>query len=311
MSCHQTSRPSCIDVPLSSASPSRRTTSDVLDGRASARPPSSTARLERDRLAAPPAAVGGDDQLGLGVVDPAGQRLGGEARRRRPCAARRSGRRRASRSAARDHRHVDRDPVAGRDAQLQQGVGRLLDLALEIGVGDGPGVARLADPVVRDLVAEAALDVAIDAVVGDVELAADEPLGERRSHSRVVWKSSTQSMRSRARAAQNASGSASARSYRSAVAFAWAVNAGSGGKVRSSARRFSISGVDDGDGSMLTRGTLRSRDWPGHPTAGGPAGAAPDAMGNHPLRVRTPGSAADHDEGDRTPDRTPIARRAS
>ena len=47
-------------------------------------------------------------------------------------------------------------------------------------VGQGPGVARLADPVVGDLVAEAALDVPVDAVVGDVELAAAEPLGERQ-----------------------------------------------------------------------------------------------------------------------------------
>ena len=57
-----------------------------------------------------------------------------------------------------------RSPVA--DAELEQGVGGLLDLALEVGVGDRPGVARLADPVVGDLVAEAALDVAVDAVVG-------------------------------------------------------------------------------------------------------------------------------------------------
>ena len=42
--------------------------------------------------------------------------------------------------------------------------------------------------------------------------------------------------------AQNASGSASASAYSAAWALAWAVNAGSGGKVRPSARRFSISG---------------------------------------------------------------------
>ena len=42
------------------------------------------------------------------------------------------------------------------------------------------GVARLALPVVGDLVAAAGLDVAVEAVVGDVELAADEPLGERQ-----------------------------------------------------------------------------------------------------------------------------------
>ena len=79
-----------------------------------------------------------------------------------------------------DHRHVDRDPVAGRDAELLEGVGRLADLALEVAEGQRPGVAGLADPVVRDLVAETALDVAVDAVVADVELTADEPLGERQ-----------------------------------------------------------------------------------------------------------------------------------
>ena len=40
------------------------------------------------------------------------------------------------------------------------------------------GVARLALPVVGHLVAPAGLDVAVEAVVGHVELAADEPLGE-------------------------------------------------------------------------------------------------------------------------------------
>ena len=51
---------------------------------------------------------------------------------------------------------------------------------LQLGVGDGAGVARLALPVERDLVAVPVLDVPVDAVVGDVQLAADEPLGERR-----------------------------------------------------------------------------------------------------------------------------------
>ena len=136
-------------------------------------------RLERRRLAAPPAAVGGDDELGLGVVDPPGERLGREAaedhrvRRADPGAGEHRDRQ------LRDHRHVDRDPVARRHAELEERVGGLGDLPLEVGVGDGPGVAGLADPVVGDLGAEATLDVAVDAVVGDVQLAAVEPLGER------------------------------------------------------------------------------------------------------------------------------------
>jgi hypothetical protein len=63
-----------------------------------------------------------------------------------------------------------------------------------------------------------------------------------RSHSSVVWNGSFQVTVSRATFAQNASGSRDPSSYRSAVALAWALNAGSGGKVRASARRFSISG---------------------------------------------------------------------
>ena len=79
-----------------------------------------------------------------------------------------------------DHGHVDGHAIAGVDAQRAQRVGGLLDLAMEIVEGDRACVARLADPVVRDLLAIAALDVTVHAVVADVQLAALEPLGERR-----------------------------------------------------------------------------------------------------------------------------------
>ena len=51
-------------------------------------------------------------------------------------------------------------------------------LGRELGVGDGAGVARLALPVVGDLVAPARGHVAVEAVGGGVEGAAHEPLGE-------------------------------------------------------------------------------------------------------------------------------------
>ena len=66
------------------------------------------------------------------------------------------------------------------DAAVLQRVGELLDVAVEVGVGDVALLALLAAPVERDAVAVAGLHVAVDAVVGDVELAADEPLGVRR-----------------------------------------------------------------------------------------------------------------------------------
>ena len=141
---------------------------------------SSACGLQRDGLAAAIAAVRRDEHLGATVVDAAAQGLGREAteddRVGRPDPRARQHRDRQ----LRDHRHVDRDPVAGRDAELEERVGGLADLALEVGEGQRPGVARFADPVVGDLVAQAALDVPVDAVVGDVELAAGEPLGERQ-----------------------------------------------------------------------------------------------------------------------------------
>ena len=80
-----------------------------------------------------------------------------------------------------DHRQVDGDGVALADPQVQQGVRGLLHLLVQLGVRDVAGVAvRLADEVDRHLVAVAGLDVAVDAVVGDVELAVREPGGERR-----------------------------------------------------------------------------------------------------------------------------------
>ncbi len=59
--------------------------------------------------------------------------------------------------------------------------GEAHDLALEIGEGDRTALAlRLALPVVGDLVAVPGLDVAVDAVEADVELAADVPLRVRQ-----------------------------------------------------------------------------------------------------------------------------------
>ena len=81
----------------------------------------------------------------------------------------------------RDHPHVDRDLRPLADAELLERVREADDLRLELGVGELAAVAlRLALPVVGDPVAEARLDVAVDAVVGDVELAAEVPLRVRQ-----------------------------------------------------------------------------------------------------------------------------------
>src|SRR3712207_564230 len=124
--------------------------------------------------------VGGATGRAAGVGNPAGTAVGGKPPEDAHVAAPDAGAGQHRDDRLGDHRHVDGDAVAGVDAELDQGVGGLADLVLELGVGDGPGVARLALPVVGDLVPVAVLDVPVHAVVGDVELAADEPLGEGR-----------------------------------------------------------------------------------------------------------------------------------
>ena len=77
-----------------------------------------------------------------------------------------------------DHRHVDRDAVTGHEPEVGEGVGGLAHLGEQVGVGDVAAVAGLALPCDGDLVAVAVQDVAVHAVVGDVELAVREPLGD-------------------------------------------------------------------------------------------------------------------------------------
>jgi hypothetical protein len=80
-----------------------------------------------------------------------------------------------------NHAHVDRDLRPLADAELPERVRHPDDVALEVGIGDRARVAlRFALPVVGDPVAEARVDVSVDAVVGDVELPAEVPLRVRQ-----------------------------------------------------------------------------------------------------------------------------------
>ncbi len=137
--------------------------------------------LQRRRRAAAVPAVGRDDDLGLAVGDPVGERVGREPAEDHGVggADPRTGEHRHH--GLGDHRQVDRHPVTGLHAELDERVGRLADLVLEVGVGELAGVVLgLADPVDRDLVTLAGLDVPVDAVVRRVDASAHEPLGEGR-----------------------------------------------------------------------------------------------------------------------------------
>src|SRR5919107_903849 len=80
-----------------------------------------------------------------------------------------------------DHRQVDANPIALAYAVGLYDVGELVYLGEELVVGVGLLLIGLvADPDERRLVAPALLNLVIQAVVGRVDLAADEPLGEGR-----------------------------------------------------------------------------------------------------------------------------------
>jgi len=77
-----------------------------------------------------------------------------------------------------NHRHVDGDPIAASHAELQQRIRGPVHLQKEIVIGDDLAVSGLALPVIGDLVTTPGVDVAIEAVHGDIELATAEPLGK-------------------------------------------------------------------------------------------------------------------------------------
>ena len=134
--------------------------------------------FQGEDLALAPAAVGGDDQLGFGVVDAAAQALGAEAAEHHRVHRAEPGDGEHGDDRLRHNRHVDRDPVALADAERRDRIGGALDLGGQLRVGEADGVAVLALPVDGDPVADAGLHVPVEAVVGDVELAVGEPLRE-------------------------------------------------------------------------------------------------------------------------------------
>ncbi len=136
--------------------------------------------LEREDLALAPAAVGGYDDLGLGVVDAAAQALGAETAEHDRVHGAEPRDREHRDDRLRDHGEVDRDPVALADAERRERVRGALDLGGQFGVADRTGVARLALPMDGDAVAIAGEHVPVEAVVCDVELAVGEPARERR-----------------------------------------------------------------------------------------------------------------------------------
>ena len=118
-------------------------------------------RLQRDDLSTPPGAVGGDQDLGLRVVDPVPKGLGAEAAEHdRMRGADPRAREHRDRELG-DHAEVDVDPVALADPQRSERVREATHLFQELSVRDRPPVPRLAFPEERDLVATACVDMTV------------------------------------------------------------------------------------------------------------------------------------------------------
>ena len=121
-----------------------------------------------------------DHQLWRRVLDPLCQLIGGETaenhRMHRPDP--RAGQHRHHGFG--DHRHIDNHPVAIADAVFQQHTGKGRDLIAQRRIADrGDGIADRAVIDHRRLRAPTFVDMTVDGVVAGIDLAADEPTGER------------------------------------------------------------------------------------------------------------------------------------
>ena len=130
---------------------------------------------------APPAiaAVGGDDDLTSAVIDAVAdgvrRKSGKDHSVRRPDA----GTGEHGDGQGRDKRHIQGHAIAGLYAEALEHVGKPRDFLMQLKVRDGLDLAGLAFPNDRCLVAPPGRKVPIEAVVGNIDLAADKPLGVR------------------------------------------------------------------------------------------------------------------------------------
>ena len=145
-----------------------------LDGRA-LRHRSIGAGLGGNGLAAAIVAIGGYEHCRITILDSVTQSLGAESAehdavdRADPGAGKHRDRQLG------DHRQVYADTIALLYAMLLEYVGEFADIGIELLICKDPGLARLAFKYDSGLVLAPGIQVAVDAVVGHIDLAAGEP----------------------------------------------------------------------------------------------------------------------------------------
>ncbi len=185
--------------------------------------------FQRHSPAVTPGAVGGDQQLRPCVVVALGERFGGKAAGDHAVdgADARAGQHGDCRLG--DQRHVDRRDVALVHAQPPQDVGETAHFGVELAIGEAADLAGLALPDQGDLLA-AVGQVGVEAVVGNIRLTADEPLGKGRVPAKdlVIRREPVQFPRQSRRKALRIGGGLLAHP----LIFGQRANPGFGGKLR-------------------------------------------------------------------------------
>ena len=130
------------------------------------------------------AAGAGDDDLGLGVVDPGRELVRREAAEHHGVNGADAGAAEHGNGGLRDHRQVEDDAIARTHATRAERPGEARGEALQLGIGEalhGAGDGAVVDQ--RRLLTAARIHVAIQRVVAGIDLRAGEPAEERRARA--------------------------------------------------------------------------------------------------------------------------------
>ena len=134
--------------------------------------------LKRECRSFTKATIRGDDQSRIGILNSTDQRVGAKSTEY-------NGVGRANASAGQhrnscfwNHRHIDRDAIARTYAKFRERICRFLNFMQHLRVGNRPSVVRLTFKVEGDSFSSTFKNMAIEAVIGGVELSPHKPLGK-------------------------------------------------------------------------------------------------------------------------------------
>lgn len=135
--------------------------------------------LEGDELAAAVATIGGNDKLSSGIGKTVLDTLRAEAAKDHTVHGPYAGAGQHRNGGLRDQRHVDENSVPLLDSVALEHIGKLTNLAMKLAVGDDLFVTGLPFPDDGCLIGPRSVEMAVEAVLGGVQLSADKPIGIR------------------------------------------------------------------------------------------------------------------------------------